>query len=99
MNFKILFSNKADAQLHLIRTSPDLKKRYKAVAKAIGYFKTNPRHPSLNTHEYYTVFGPRGEKIFEAYAENNTPGAHRIFFYYGPQAKEITVFAIVPHPD
>ena len=58
----------------------------------------NPKHPSLQTHEYHSVFGPSGEKIFEAYAENNTPGAYRILFYYGRVSGEIDILMITPHP-
>jgi hypothetical protein len=59
----------------------------------------NPRHPGLNTHKFSGLTGPNGEDIFEAYAENNTPGALRIFFCY-PQGAPgtITVVAIVRHP-
>lgn len=39
-----------------------------------------------------------GEEIFEAYIENKTPGAYRIFWYYGPDNNQITVVAITPHP-
>jgi hypothetical protein len=28
---------------------------------------------------------PRGEKIFEAYAEQSTPATYRIFWYDGPE--------------
>jgi hypothetical protein len=38
------------------------------------------------------------KKIFEAYAEQSTPAAYRIFWYYGPGNKQITVIAITPHP-
>ncbi len=38
------------------------------------------------------------EKIFEAYAEQSTPAAYRIFWYYGPEKDQITVVAIIPHP-
>ena len=41
---------------------------------------------------------PLEPEIFEAYAENNTPAAYRIFWYYGPNKKEITILAITPHP-
>lgn len=37
-------------------------------------------------------------KIYEAYAENNTPAAYRIFWHYGPDKKKITIIAITPHP-
>jgi len=42
--------------------------------------------------------GPAGEEVFEAYAENRTPAAYRIFWYYGPEADQITIVAINPHP-
>jgi len=42
--------------------------------------------------------GPKGEEVFEAYAENNTPAAYRIFWYSGPEKKQITIVAITPHP-
>ncbi|BAZ21137.1 hypothetical protein NIES4073_20150 [Kalymmatonema gypsitolerans NIES-4073] len=38
------------------------------------------------------------QKVFEAYVENNTPSAWRIFWYYGPDQSFITVWAIAPHP-
>ena len=36
----------------------------------------------LNTHKYSSLSGPNGEEMIEAYAENHTPGAYRVFFYY-----------------
>lgn len=41
---------------------------------------------------------PNGEEVFESYAQNNTPGAYRIFWYYGPKRKMITILAITSHP-
>jgi len=61
--------------------------------------EVNLRHPSLNTHEYTALKGPRGEKVFEAYAQQKTPRAYRIFWYYGPKERQLTIIAIVPHPD
>ena len=45
------------------------KKRYNAVRKTIKLLLANPRHPGLHTHEYHSLRGPKGEKVFEAYAE------------------------------
>jgi hypothetical protein len=73
---------------------------FKQVAKAVRQLATNPRHSSLNTHEYDSLenpFDPKG-KVFEAYAQNNTPGAYRIFWCYGPEKGEMTILAITPHP-
>lgn len=60
--------------------------------------ETNLRHPSLNTHEYSSFQGLNGEKVFEAYAQQKTPGAYRVFWYYGPEKDIISVIAIIPHP-
>ena len=58
----------------------------------------HPRHPALNTHEFSSLNGANGEKVFEAYPENKTPAAYRIFWYYGPGKDVITIVAITPHP-
>ncbi len=73
---------------------------FKQVAKAVSLLATNPRHGSLNTHEYDSLDHPFDleGKVFEAYAQNNTPGAYRIFWCYGPQKGEMTIIAITPHP-
>jgi hypothetical protein len=73
---------------------------FKQVAKAIQRLAADPRHSSLNTHDYDSLtnpFDPKG-KVFEAYAQNKTPGAYRIFWCYGPNKGEITILAITPHP-
>ena len=96
--FTLLFTDQARIDLNSLEKNKSLLKRLKAVKKTLGYLETNPRHPSLNTHKYTCLNGPRGEEVFEAYAENKTPAAYRIFWYYGPQKKEITILAITPHP-
>lgn len=96
--FKLLFTKQADSDLNLLEENTNLKKRLKSVRKALGYLETNPRHPSLNTHKYTSLEGGDGEEIFEAYAENKTPAAYRIFWHYGPDKKTITIIAITPHP-
>jgi hypothetical protein len=98
MTFALSFTEVAKQELKGLKNSPHLEKRYKAVVKALGFLSQNPRHPGLQTHKYTSLRGPEGEEVFEAYAEQNTPGAWRIFFFYGPGKREITVEAIVPHP-
>ena len=68
------------------------------IQSIIKLLAKNPRHPSLQTHEFISLRGPDGEKVFEAYTEQNTPGAYRVLWYYGPSKGIITIFAIVPHP-
>ena len=78
--------------------SPAKKKVLKAVLKTLALMETNLRHPSLNAHEFKSLKGPQGEKVFEAYAQQKTPGAYRIFWYYGPDKGIISILGIVPHP-
>lgn len=96
--FRILLTKKARESLDNIKTDRGFEKRYKAVKKTLLFLSENPRHPSLQTHEFQSLKGPNGEKVFTAYAEQNTPAAYRIFWYYGPDKGEITVVAITPHP-
>jgi len=98
MAFELLFTDQADSDLNRLEADKSLEKRLKAVNKALGYLETNPKHPSLNTHEFNSLTKLYGFKIYEAYAENNTPAAYRIFWYYGPLKKQITIIAITPHP-
>lgn len=98
MSFKLLFSEQASQDFDDLKKDKSKLKRFKSVNKTLGFLETNPRHPSLKTHKFQSLSGPNGEEIFEAYAENKTPAAYRIFWYYGPKKNEITIFAITPHP-
>jgi hypothetical protein len=96
--FEIFLTDEAKIQLERLKKDKGLEKRYNAVKKAIRFLAENPRHKSLKTHEFTSLSGPKGEKIFEAYAEQSTPAAYRIFWYYGPSKNQITIIAITPHP-
>lgn len=98
MTFELKFTNEANTNLRALEEDKGLQKRLKAVRKALGYLEVNPRHPGLNTHKYSSLIGENGEEIFEAYAENQTTAAYRIFWHYGPDKNVITVIAITPHP-
>ena len=96
MNFRIEFSSSArDSLVNLQELDA---KKYNQVLKTLGLMATNLRHPSLKTHKYDTLYGPNEEEVFEAYVQNKTPAAFRVFWYYGPEKKVITVIAITPHP-
>ena len=96
--FDIFLTPEAQKQLDELRQNKGLEKRYKAVAKSISLLAANPRHPSLQTHEFTSLSGPQSQKVFEAYAEQSTPAAYRIFWYYGPEKEQITIVAVTAHP-
>ncbi len=98
MSFFLTLTHTARQDLKELKKSAHLEKRFKAVSKALKLLEDNPRHPGLQTHAYTSLFGPNGEKMFEAYAEQNTPAAYRIFFFYGHHRGEIIIVAITPHP-
>jgi len=95
---ELVFTSQADADLRAIEKNAAQKDILKAVRKCLGFLETNLRHPSLNTHEFRSLKGPDGEKVFEAYAQQKTPSAYRVFWYYGPDKGMITIVAITPHP-
>lgn len=73
---------------------------FKQVFKTLRLLAADPRHPSLETHEFHSLANPYDErqKVFEAYAQSKTPGAYRVFWCYGPKKGDITIIAITPHP-
>ena len=73
---------------------------YDQVVKCLSLLESNPRHPGLQTHVFTSIEHPfkAGEKVFEAYAQNRTPSAYRVFWCYGPGRGEIRIIAITSHP-
>lgn len=105
MNRELRFTPEASGNLKELEASPSKAALIKQVQKTLGLLETNIRHPSLKTHRYHSLEGPGGEEVFEAYVQNRTPGAYRIFFYYGADRSEgkkriavLTIIAITPHP-
>lgn len=105
MNRELRFTDEARANLKSLRAAPSKAGTLRQVEKTLGLLETNPRHPSLETDKYDSITGPNGEEVFEAYAQNRTPGAYRVFFVYGSdrtggrkRIPVITIVAITPHP-
>ena len=95
MQFQPRFSIEAKKALESLQQVD--QKKYQKVLKTLGLMETNLRHPSLNTHKYDSLTGQNGEEIFEAYVENKTPVAFRIFWHNGHGKDIITILAITPH--
>ncbi|MCB1085053.1 MAG: hypothetical protein KDK60_03015 [Chlamydiia bacterium] len=112
MMFEILMTEEADSifadlKKHAERAlSKNLGKNpppvglFKQVKKTMCLLSQNPRHPGLHTHEYSGLPNPwdAKQKVFEAYVQNRTPGAYRLFWCYGPEKNQITVITILKHP-
>ena len=96
--FVILYTEEADEQLNLLAADRGAEKEYKAIRKTLGLMETNMRHPSLQTHKNQSMSRIYGQDVFEAYAQNKTAAAFRVFWYYGPNQGEITILSITQHP-
>ena len=97
--FELRFTVRAQQELTSLEHTPRHAGLVKQVRKTLGYLQSNPKHPSLQTHSYSSIEHPyhSAEKVFEAYAQNNTPSAYRVFWCYGPERRQITSIAITPH--
>lgn len=96
MQFRLQYSTEArDTLANLEQTD---SKKYRKVLKTLALMETNLRHPGLQTHKFDGLSGPNGEEVFEAYVENKTSAAFRVFWYYGLGQGVITILAITPHP-
>ena len=73
--FEILLSDRAREKLEALESDNSQKKRYKAIVKTLQYLAADPRHPGLQTHPYESLEKLVGQKVFEAYAEQNTLAA------------------------
>lgn len=96
MRFRLTFTDEADQILKQLQKKKDPK--LNKVRKTLGLMETNLRHPGLQTHEFTSLSGPNGEKVFESYVENRTSGAWRVFWFYGPKPGMIRVLNIAQHP-
>ena len=105
MQKRLRFTDEAGAQLSGLRANPAKKGLLKQVLKTLGLLELDARHHGLHCHEYHSLNSANGERVWEAYAQNETPGAFRVFFHYGPgevlgrkRIAVMTIVAITPHP-
>jgi len=105
MKRELRFTPSARDTLAAIEADPSKAALLRQVRKTLGLLETNLRHPSLQTHKFRSLRAPDGGDVFEAYVQQHTPAAFRIFFCYGPDRTEgrrriavITILAITPHP-
>lgn len=105
MQRQLRFTDEAVGQWQTPAADSAKKGLHKQVSKTLGLLELDTRHPSLHAHEYESLAGANGERVWEAYAQNQTPGAYRVFFHYGPDEFSgkkripiLTIIAITPPP-
>ena len=106
MNRELRFQPAADEEYTKLKGDSARSGILKQVRKTLGYLETNFRAKSLQTHKYDSLTMRYGIDVFEAYVQQDTPGAYRVFWHYGPDEIDengkriaiITIVAITPHP-
>jgi hypothetical protein len=97
--FTLKWAGPARKSFESLKADSSKQKQYKAVKNALRKLAQDPFYPGLQSHPFNSLNGPSGEKVFESYAENRTPGAYRIFWYYESSERGIImVFLIAQHP-
>lgn len=84
---------------HNSTATKDEIKLYKKLGKTLALIATNPKYPSLETHEIAALTKRYGMKVWQSYVENNTPAAGRVFWVFGPNQNDITIVGVEPHPN
>lgn len=107
MPYRLRFTEAADEALtHLEKGGNATEVKLRKVRKALAFLQHDPRHPGLHSHQYENFPGLPDGKVWDSYVENQTPGAWRIYWMYGPNEQDpatgasipvITVLAISPH--
>lgn len=98
--FELFFTRDAQHELERLEGAPRHAGLVKQIKKTLGFLQTNLRHPSLQAHVFSSLQHPYHpeDKVFEAYVQQHTPSAYRLFWCYGPSKGQITILAITPHP-
>ncbi|MGH9092024.1 MAG: hypothetical protein ACRDZR_11700 [Acidimicrobiales bacterium] len=96
MVFELLLANSVSALVDDLESKDP--QQHRKVIRCLAKLEQNPEHPGLQSHPYRTFDGPNGEAVFESYVENRTPAAWRVWWFYGPERRQITVVDLGPHP-
>jgi hypothetical protein len=69
------------------------------VSTALAHLRDDPYHPGLQSHEIDPLTRRYGIKVFQSYVDNRSELSRRLFWVYGPNAGEITIIGLEPHPE
>lgn len=95
----LLYTREAEKVLNDPRGAKQYAAKLKKVRKALRLLEqAGPCHSGLRSRGYQSVPGPEGATLGESYVENKAPSAWRIWWIYSPDAEQITIVTIGPHP-
>jgi hypothetical protein len=94
---KVTLSPGLDEWLRWAKDQSALQPKFRKVKKAIEFMReVGPSHRGFNTHDMKSVKWSGGQKIWNSYVENKTPGAWRMYWIYRNPG-EIYILSVGPH--
>jgi len=105
MRRELRYTPSANEELDRLESDPVMKGVLKQVRKTLGYLETNLRSKSLQTHKHFSLSRRYKREVFEAYAQQHTSSAYRVYWHYRPDETDekgkhvsvLTIVAILPH--
>lgn len=96
--FDLVVSELAERQIHDLKHKLHDGVRLRKVLAALEQLEVDPNHPGLRSKVYARKQRRGGEPpLVQSYVEDQTAGAWRILWEYGPQPHQITVLAVSKH--
>ena len=78
------FWNDLRQKIHAGTATKNETQLYKKIGKTLKQISMDPTYPGLETHNIEPLTKRYGQKVWQSYIENHTPGAGRIYWVYGP---------------
>lgn len=96
MTFRLELTPTAQAEKD--RLEKDDEPKFKKIVKTLYYLEADLRPAGMHTHEFKSLKGANGEKMWTSYVENKTPAAFRILWYHDSKRRGVIMIqAITPH--
>lgn len=95
---RLRLSLEAQSQWVGLQSQRELRSACKAVGQCLAFLQAKFGQPGLHCHQHQSLSQRHGVKVFEAHLEKQGSGAWRVFWANGPEADELSILAILPHP-
>jgi hypothetical protein len=66
---QLRFTDESAGQLRALEADVAKRGLHRQVLKTLGLLELNTRHPGLNTHEFRSLEGVKGERVWKAYSD------------------------------
>lgn len=94
--FELVITAKVEKAMRSVKSD---KRRSRRIATTLAHLADEgPEYPSLQSHRFDALDKEIGETVWESWVESAVQDAWRVWWYFGPEKGQITVFLLGPHP-